>query len=448
MLTVPLFPGGRSGALGLGLGVTIGLGFALWARPPLRLHCSEARTPPPPPPALAAADPAAATASSPVPSPLQTRKNLVTTAPPSDSPTSPTAPQDPAPAPAPESPPLHSPPADSPSPTSPPCSACTCCVRCLSKKLTAATQTTGSNTTSCRRHPSPSKRGSSASHPHLHPYPQPPEPCSLLPPAIMQLPMSPAASPLSCPGPRSAMHSSRHAAALNDVCATGSAPSLTRGSTASTPESSPATSVSSSCDGTFDAVNAVQAGSGDAAAGVQPISMDPVKLFALLAASRAQIKRLEASLKVLSRKRDSLVESAKVLKKDVWKEREARFVVEKCLGETIKKMELEMDLKDNEILELRDSQREAEDNEYFPRTTSIASSSCGPLGSRSAPTIFSSSYSNPCRLTDDDLFPESTESSDSPTAALDELSDTEDDDDDSDDASDDRGSTPLASAPK
>ncbi|KAJ3299548.1 hypothetical protein HK104_008434 [Borealophlyctis nickersoniae] len=78
-----------------------------------------------------------------------------------------------------------------------------------------------------------------------------------------------------------------------------------------------------------------------------------------LAISRSHAKKLEGQVRLLTRKRDALQECVQVLKKDVWREREARFVVEKLMGERVKKMEMEIDFKDNELLDLRRNENTA-----------------------------------------------------------------------------------------
>ncbi|KAL2912621.1 hypothetical protein HK105_207837 [Polyrhizophydium stewartii] len=63
------------------------------------------------------------------------------------------------------------------------------------------------------------------------------------------------------------------------------------------------------------------------------------------------------AVRLLSRKRDALAEAVRGLKKEVLLERDARFVVEKCLNERLCKMELELEFRDNEIVRLHDRQR-------------------------------------------------------------------------------------------
>ncbi|KAJ8324286.1 Translation initiation factor eIF-2B subunit epsilon [Batrachochytrium dendrobatidis] len=74
--------------------------------------------------------------------------------------------------------------------------------------------------------------------------------------------------------------------------------------------------------------------------------------------TKAYVRRLEAQVRLLCRKREAMVESVRGLKKEVALEREARFVVETYLNERLRRMELELDFRDNEILKLRDRQRE------------------------------------------------------------------------------------------
>ena len=58
--------------------------------------------------------------------------------------------------------------------------------------------------------------------------------------------------------------------------------------------------------------------------------------------SRSHMKRLDVQVRFLLRKREALLESIKGLKREVIFEREARFVVEKCFAERLRKMELEV----------------------------------------------------------------------------------------------------------
>ncbi|KAJ3102355.1 hypothetical protein HDU97_000636 [Phlyctochytrium planicorne] len=80
-----------------------------------------------------------------------------------------------------------------------------------------------------------------------------------------------------------------------------------------------------------------------------------------LLAGKSQNKKLEAQNRLLNRKKDALAESLRGLKKDVRSERDARFVVERYLQEKMKKMELDLEFKENEIFELRDRERELMD---------------------------------------------------------------------------------------
>ncbi|KAJ3215784.1 hypothetical protein HDU67_010354 [Dinochytrium kinnereticum] len=84
--------------------------------------------------------------------------------------------------------------------------------------------------------------------------------------------------------------------------------------------------------------------------------------------SRFQNKKLEAQVRLLNRKRDALTESVRGLKNDVRSERDARFVMERCLNDRMKKMEFDLDFKENEIIQLRDRERQLEEdleNKFF-----------------------------------------------------------------------------------
>ncbi|KAJ3082517.1 hypothetical protein HK102_001622 [Quaeritorhiza haematococci] len=95
-------------------------------------------------------------------------------------------------------------------------------------------------------------------------------------------------------------------------------------------------------------------------AGTTDLHTELARLSTALSHCRAANRRLEAQLRLAQKKRTLLVESVRGLKKEVWREREARFVVEKCLMEKVRKMEMEIDFKDNELFELREKQRDAE----------------------------------------------------------------------------------------
>eukprot|EP00842_Homolaphlyctis_polyrhiza_P001582 jgi/Hompol1/2424/HPOL_005995-RA len=74
-------------------------------------------------------------------------------------------------------------------------------------------------------------------------------------------------------------------------------------------------------------------------------------------ALRADNRNLDRQVKLLTRKRDGLVEIVKGLKKEIVLEREARFIVEKCFNESVRKLELELEFRNCEILKLRDQLR-------------------------------------------------------------------------------------------
>ncbi|KAJ3121675.1 hypothetical protein HK101_006707, partial [Irineochytrium annulatum] len=98
-----------------------------------------------------------------------------------------------------------------------------------------------------------------------------------------------------------------------------------------------------------------------AAYDIQTLVLENSKLKQIVGATRAANRKLEAQVRMLNRKRDTLTESVRGLKKDVKSERDARFVVERCLADRLQKMELDLDFKENEILELRDKERELTD---------------------------------------------------------------------------------------
>ncbi|KAJ3289353.1 hypothetical protein HK104_007521 [Borealophlyctis nickersoniae] len=145
-----------------------------------------------------------------------------------------------------------------------------------------------------------------------------------------------------------------------------------------------------------------------------PSSSDPglqSHLEHQLSISRAHIKKLESQVRILTRKKEALHECVEVLKKDVWREREGRAMVEKHFGERIKKMELELDFKENEIEDLR---RERSSSKSY-------SSSSNPL-------LHCSSDS------DDDMF---SPSNLPPIIGRGEAAPEDDDDEDEDEADED-----------
>jgi hypothetical protein len=71
-------------------------------------------------------------------------------------------------------------------------------------------------------------------------------------------------------------------------------------------------------------------------------SLADIPTHPFLITPRQAIKRLESQVRVLIRKRDSLKQTILGLKQEVWLEREARFVVERCLTERVHNMELEV----------------------------------------------------------------------------------------------------------
>ncbi|KAI9343762.1 hypothetical protein DFJ73DRAFT_507115 [Zopfochytrium polystomum] len=86
-----------------------------------------------------------------------------------------------------------------------------------------------------------------------------------------------------------------------------------------------------------------------------------MRLRQVLSISRSANRKLEAKLRMVTRRRDALIEAVGSLKVDVRTERESRFVIERCLQERTKRMELELEFKEIEIAELRDRRRELED---------------------------------------------------------------------------------------
>lgn len=78
-----------------------------------------------------------------------------------------------------------------------------------------------------------------------------------------------------------------------------------------------------------------------------------ISLKEMLFLTKSSVKRLEAQLRQLMKKKDSLVESVKVLKKDLWSEKQARFVTENTLMERVKTLEMELEFKETEFEEYK-----------------------------------------------------------------------------------------------
>lgn len=71
-------------------------------------------------------------------------------------------------------------------------------------------------------------------------------------------------------------------------------------------------------------------------------------------------KYLDSHLKSVKKKRETISELVKELKNEIQRERQARFMVEKCHNEKVDRLLFEDDMKEREIEELKDQNRELE----------------------------------------------------------------------------------------
>jgi len=81
------------------------------------------------------------------------------------------------------------------------------------------------------------------------------------------------------------------------------------------------------------------------------------QLVAQLNSARISHRCIETSYKAMKQKRDILKDTLKALQNEIQRERESRYVVEKCHNERIEKLEFEIDMKDQEILKFEDKER-------------------------------------------------------------------------------------------
>ncbi|TPX34066.1 hypothetical protein SmJEL517_g03253 [Synchytrium microbalum] len=77
--------------------------------------------------------------------------------------------------------------------------------------------------------------------------------------------------------------------------------------------------------------------------------------------SGPEMKRLQSSVNHLSKRRDVLLQEITSLRKDVVYERESRSVIERAFQERVKRVELDLEFKDTEVLQLRDRVQDLED---------------------------------------------------------------------------------------
>jgi len=81
------------------------------------------------------------------------------------------------------------------------------------------------------------------------------------------------------------------------------------------------------------------------------------QLLAQLNAVRICYRNVESSYRAMKQKRDTLKDTIKALQNELQRERESRFVVEKCHNERIEKLEFEIDMKEQEIMNYEDKER-------------------------------------------------------------------------------------------
>ena len=83
------------------------------------------------------------------------------------------------------------------------------------------------------------------------------------------------------------------------------------------------------------------------------LSAENENLRLQLLKSRSINRRLECKLKNLEKRKDALLDKVKMLKSECKVERGARFVVDQCYNEKLKKLEMELDFRDNELIHLQ-----------------------------------------------------------------------------------------------
>jgi len=81
------------------------------------------------------------------------------------------------------------------------------------------------------------------------------------------------------------------------------------------------------------------------------------QLMVQLNACRIINRNVETSYKAMKQKRDILKETNKAIQNELQRERESRYVVEKCHNERIEKLEFEIDMKDQELMQYEDKER-------------------------------------------------------------------------------------------
>lgn len=81
------------------------------------------------------------------------------------------------------------------------------------------------------------------------------------------------------------------------------------------------------------------------------------QLMVQLNATRICYRNIENSYRAMKQKRDILKDTIKALQNELQRERESRFVVEKCHNERIEKLEFEIDMKEQEIINYEDKEK-------------------------------------------------------------------------------------------
>lgn len=81
------------------------------------------------------------------------------------------------------------------------------------------------------------------------------------------------------------------------------------------------------------------------------------QLMVQLNAARICYRNIETSYRAMKQKRDILKDTIKALQNELQRERESRYVVEKCHNERIEKLEFEIDMKEQEIMKFEDKEK-------------------------------------------------------------------------------------------
>jgi len=124
------------------------------------------------------------------------------------------------------------------------------------------------------------------------------------------------------------------------------------------------------------------------------------QLMVQLNACRIINRNVETSYKAMKQKRDILKETNKAIQNELQRERESRYVVEKCHNERIEKLEFEIDMKDQEIMQYEDKERLLKKKIHklqkkLKKASSLSSSSCLSLPSFSLQNFNTFTFDDP-----------------------------------------------------